>query len=110
MYMYQKRQKNKHKYLKDIDVPTKLDSLIQVTKELDTDIICLVELNTAWEEKTPHRIIQQISKKYDDTCCWTVSTSSIPIGNYLKPGGTGILTTNEFPGKITERGTDPRKL
>ena len=109
-YLYQKRQKQKQRYLKDIDIPTKLDRLIQLTQGWETDIVCLAETNTAWEEKTPRRVIQKISKKYDDTCCWTVSSSSINMGNFLKPGGTGILATNGFPGKTIERGTDPWRL
>ena len=33
-------------------MPTKLDRLIQVTQGWETDITCLAETNTAWEEKT----------------------------------------------------------
>ena len=109
-YMYQKRQMIKQRYLKDTCIMSKLDMIIQQNKRWDVDIICLAEINVAWEDKTPRGIIQTISKKYDPTCCWTISSSEIPVGNFIKPGGTGILATNGMSGRLLERGTDPWKL
>ena len=105
-----KTDKKTHGYIKDIEAPTKIDGLIRQMKAWNVDIVNLSETCVAWEDSSPRRTIQQITKKYDTTGCWTVSSSSISVGNFLKPGGTGILTMNEFPGKMIERGTDPWKM
>ena len=105
-----KTEKETYSYIKDIEAPTKIDSLVRQMKVWNVDVVNLSETCVAWEDNSPRRTIKHITKKYDTTSCWTVSSSSIPVGNFLKPGGTGILTMNEFPGRLTERGTDPWKM
>ena len=105
-----RRDKIKYNYIKDIEAPTKIDNIIRQMKVWGVDISCLAELCVAWEDSSPRRVIQQISNVYDNTSCWTVSSSALTVGNNLKPGGTGILTMNEYSGRIKERGTDPWKL
>ena len=102
--------KKKYNYIKDIEAPTKVDSIVRQMKVWNVDIVGLSETGVAWEDKSPRNTIQQITKKYDKTGCWTMSSSSVSVGNYLKPGGTGILTMNEYPGRIQDRGTDPWKM
>ena len=36
--------------------------------------------------------------------CWTVASSQIDVGGYVKPGGAGILTLGASTGKILDRG------
>ena len=60
-----------------------------------------------WESTISRRVIQQITKQYDRSGCWTVSSSQIKIGSYVKPGGTGTLTWGRSTGALIDRGTDP---
>lgn len=109
-YLRAQRDKIKYCYIQDIESPTKIDSIIRQMRAWSVDIAGLSEFGVAWEDTPPRRIIQQITKAYDPTSCWTVSSSAITVGNFLKPGGTGILTMNEYPGRIKQRGSDPWKL
>ena len=72
-------QKDKHKYnyIKDIEAPTKVDSIIRQMKVWNVDIAGLAETGVAWEDKSPRHTIQQITKKYDKTGCWTMSSSLV---------------------------------
>ena len=109
-FLKSRKDKIKYNYIRDIEAPTKIDNIIRQMKVWDVDISCLVEFGVACEDTSPRRVVQQISKVYDSTSCWTVSSSSLSVGNFLKPGGTGILTMNENLGRIKERGTDPWNL
>ena len=109
-HLQQKKQKTKLKYIKDIEVPTKLHKLIRQMQEWEVDVTCLAEFNTAWEDRIPRKIVRDITKRYDKSGCWTVSTSAISVRNFVKPGGTAVLTMNEFSSKLVSRGTDPWKL
>ena len=48
-----------------------------------------------------------MSKKYNNTGCYTVAASNSKVGNFLKPGGALIYSDNEWSGRINQRGTDP---
>ncbi len=106
-YIKQKRDKVKYNYLLDIESPTKLDSLIRQMKRWEVDIVNLAETCVDWNKHIPRRLIQQITKKYDRYGSWTVSTSKIDMNNFLKPGGTGILSMGIRNGRVTARGVDP---
>ncbi len=86
-YLKQKSERKRYNYLTDIEVPTKLDGILRQMKLWDVDVTALSEICVAWEEVAPRRVIQQITKQYDRTACWTVASSSIKVGSYLKPGG-----------------------
>ena len=109
-HLQQRKQTEKINYIKDVDVPTKLHSLLRQMNAWEVDVTYLAEFNTAWEDKTPRKIIKEISRKYDQTGCWTVSTSSISVRYFVKLGGTATITMNDYSGKLVGRGTDPWKL
>ena len=110
VYLKQKKDKAKHNYLLDVESPTKLDSLIRQMKVWDVDLVNLAELCTAWEKQAPRYIVQQITKNYDRTGCWTAASSKVDTGGFLKPGGAGILALGQSNGKIIDRGVDPWKM
>ena len=99
-YLKQKREKKTYNYIQDIEAPTKLDGIIRQMKVWDVDILEIAEMCTAWEEVVPRRVVQQIAKRYEKTACWTVASSKIRVGNFLKPGGTGILAMGNSNGRI----------
>ncbi len=101
------RDKFTHNYLKDIENPTKLDRLLRQMKVWDTDIVLLAETCVDWSMVVPRRAIKKITSGYNRTACWTGSSSKISVGNYLKPGGTGMLAMGSCNGRILDRGTDP---
>ena len=110
VHLKQKKDKLKHKYLIDVEAPTKLDSLIRQMKVWEVDLANFSELCIAWEKQAPRYIVQQITKHYDRTGCWTVATSQVDTGGFLKPGGAGILALGQSNGKIIDRGVDPWKM
>ena len=63
-----------------------------------------------WEHKIPRRVIQQITTSYDRTSCWTVASSKIDIGSFLKPGGAATISMGLTNGKCIDRGVDPWKM
>ena len=106
----QKRDKIQYNYLGDTEAPTKVDSLVRQMKVWEVDVVNLAEMCVAWEKRIPRRTIQQITHKYDQTSCWTVATSKIDLGSYVKPGGTGTLALGNSNGLIVERGVDPWQM
>ena len=110
VYLQQKKDKVKYNYITDINAPTKVDSLIRQMKIWDIDIVNLAEVCIAWEKQVPRQVVQQITKQYDCTGCWTVASSQIDLGGFIKPGGAGILAMSNVNGKIRDRGTDPWKM
>ena len=109
-YLRQQKDKSKNKYIRDIDLPTKIDSIIRQMQIWEVDVAALSELCVDWNKQVPRRLIQQITHKYQQTGNWTVSTSSVDLDNYWKPGGTGILSMGMANGRILERGVDPWKM
>ena len=109
-YIKQKRDKLKDKYITDIEVPTKIDNILRQMKVWEVDIVTLAEVCTDWNKQVPRRVIQQITKKYQQTGSWTMATSCIDIDNFWKPGGTGMLSMGVSNGRIHERGVDPWKM
>lgn len=109
-YIKQQQDKQKYNYIHDIEVPTKLDGVIRQQKLWDVDIATMAEMCTAWEDAVPRRVVQQITKRYENSACWTVSSSTIGLGTFCKPGGTGILSMGQVNGRIQDRGTDPWKM
>ena len=69
-------------------------------------MVCLSKLGVAYEEKVPHRVVWQISTRYDHNCNWSVSSSSLQLSNYIKPGGTATLSMQQYTGCIIEYGSD----
>ena len=106
-FITQKKAKKKFNYLKDTEVPTKLDGIIRQMKIWDVDLVALAEVCVAWEEACPRRIIQNITQQYNRTGYWTVASSKLSVGNFIKPGSTGILSMGESNGRVIDRGTDP---
>ena len=109
-YIRQKQDKKKHSYITDIATQTKLDEIIRQMKNWEVDIVALAETCVAWEERIPRQVIKQISKVYDANACWVASSSSISVGNFLKPGGTGMLVMGNNTGRLIDRGADPGKM
>ena len=110
VFLQQKKDKQKYNYLRDVEAPTKVDSIIRQMKVWEVDVVKLSEMCIAWDQKIPRRVVQQITKNYDRTGCWTVATSKIDLGSFLKPGGAGILALGQAPGKIIDRGVDPHMM
>ena len=106
-YVKQKKDKKTYNYLKDTESPTKLDGLLQKMILWDVDAVGLAETCIAWEDSVPRSVTKQITQRYDKLACWTVSTSKINVGSFLKPGGTGLLTRGICNGRVKDRGTDP---
>ena len=79
-YLKQKRDKVKYNYIQDVEAPTKLDSLIRQMKVWEVDMVNQTELCIGWEKQVPRYIVQQITKNYDKTGCWTVATSKVDTG------------------------------
>ena len=75
-------------------------------KVWQVDLVSLTEPCVAWEHKVPRRVIQKITTSYDRTSCWTVASSNIDIGSFLKPGGAGLLSMGNCNGMILDRGVD----
>ncbi len=109
-FIKQKKEKKQYNYLKDTEVPTKVDGIVRQMKMWEVDLVSLAELCVAWEDSAPRRVIQQITTQYDRTACWTVSSSKLRVGSFLKPGGTGTLTMGECNGRVIDRGADPLKM
>ena len=109
-YIQQKRDKITYNYLKDNDVPTKLDSLLQQMKLWDTDVIMLSETCVAWEERIPRRVIQSTTQRYESNACWTAASSKLSVSSYVKPGGTSIVSLGRSSGTLTDQGTDPWQM
>ena len=107
VFLKQKKDKQKYNYLQDVEAPTKVDSIIRQMKVWEVDVAKLSEPCIAWDQKIPRQVVQQITKNNDRTGCWTVATSKIDLGSFLKPGGAGILALGQSPGKIIDRGVDP---
>ena len=106
-FIKQKQAKKRYNYLKDTEVPTKVDGILRQMKMWEVDLISLSEICVAWEDSAPRRVIQQITTQYDKTACWTVSSSSLRVGSFAKPGGTGTVTMGTSNGRVTDRGSDP---
>ena len=104
------RDKIQHNYLLEMENPTKLDGIIRQMLSWEVDIAALAETCVDWDQIVPRRTIQQITKGYDKTACWTGATSSINVGNYLKPGGTATLAMGKCNGRILDKGVDPWKM
>ena len=58
VYLKSQKDKIKHKYIKNVETPTKLDSLIQQMCRWEVDIVSLAEMCIAWEKQVPRRVIQ----------------------------------------------------
>ncbi len=110
IYLKQKKDKVKYNYITDIESPTKVDSIIRQMKIWEVDIVNLSEVCISWEKQVPRQVVQQITKRYDRTGCWTMTSSKIEMGGFLKPGGAGILTMGHGNGNLTDRGVDPLKM
>ena len=107
VFLKQKQDKIKYNYLIDVEAPTKVDSLIRQMKRWNVDIVNLAETCVAWECKVPRKVIRQITNQYDKQGCWIGSSSTIDVGGFVKPGGTGILAMGKSNGKIQDKGVDP---
>ena len=75
-------------------------------KVWDVDLVLLAEVCVAWEDKTPRRVIRQITQNYMNNGCWTVASSKVNVKSYIKPGGTGVLSWGRSNGTIIDRGVD----
>ena len=102
-----KDKKGVNGYIQDMAIPTKLDGILRQMKNWDVDILSLAELCVAWEDKIPRQIVKQITKQYDTSACWTVASSTVPVGSFCKPGGTGLLVMGNNTGRLADRGQDP---
>ena len=109
-HIKQKKDKATNQYIADIEVPSKLDNIIQQMRAWNVDVVSLAEVCTDWNKQIPRRIIQQVTKKYHQTGSWTVSTSNIDMDNFWKPGGTGMLSMGVSNGRVKDRGVDPWKM
>jgi len=85
IYLQQKRDKVTYNYVTDVEAPTKVDSLIRQMKIWGVDVVNLAELCIAWEKQVPRQVVQQITKNYEPTGCWTVASSKIDVGGFQKP-------------------------
>ncbi len=110
IYLQQKRDKVTYNYVTDVEAPTKVDSLIRQMNIWSVDVVNLAELCIAWEKQVPRQVVQQITKNYEPTGCWTVASSKIDIGGFHKPGGAGILSMGIGNGTINDRVADPWKM
>ena len=102
-YIKQKREKKTFQYLKDIETPTKVDGILRLMKIWEVDLATLAEVCVAWEESAPRRVIQNMTRQYERTACWTVSSSKLNVGTFVKPGGTGMLAMGSSNGRIIQR-------
>jgi len=109
-FLKQKKEKKKYDYIQDTQTPTKLDGILRQMKMWDVDVTTLAEFGVAWEDNVPRRVVKQITQRYEYNASWTVSSSVINLGSYLKPGGTGTLVMGQTTGRIIDRGTDPWKM
>ncbi len=76
----------------------------------DVDLVTLTDICVAWEDKIPRRVIQNITNRYNRYGCWAVVSSAVNVGNYVKPGSTGIIAFGRSNGTIIDRGVDPWKM
>ena len=104
------RDKKEHKYIQELENPTKFDSIIRQMKTWEVDIVSLAETCVDWGKIIPRRTIHNITRQYDSKGRWASSTSSINIGNFLKPGGTATLSMRKMNGRILDRGSDKWKM
>ena len=102
-----KYEKNKQKVLKEMITNTKVEQLLQQMRSWSVNVMALSEPCIDWSELIPRRVVQEVSKKYNNTGCYTVATSNSKVGNFLKPGGALIYSDNEWSGRIIQKGTDP---
>ena len=102
-----KKQKQKHVYMKDIESYTKVESFIKQMTAWEVDISMVSEPCVEWRDVIPRKVITDIAKKYDKVGQWTVSTSKCYSGSFVKPGGSLIYTKGNMVGRIQEKGTDP---
>ena len=101
------KQKEKHKILKEIETHTKLESCIKQMQAWNVDICTLSEPCIEWRDTIPRKIVQEISRKYDQYSSWTVASSKCYSSSFVKPGGALVYCNSTVTGRIIERGTDP---
>ena len=71
------RDKRTHKYLKDIENPTKLDRILTQLKIWVVDVLNLAEMCVAWKKIATRRAIRQVTTRYDQNACWVGSSNEI---------------------------------
>ncbi len=73
----------------------------------NVDVSILAEPCIEWRDTIPHKIVQEISRKYDKTSTWMVATSTCYSGSFVKPEGALVYSNSVVSGRIIHRGTDP---
>ena len=101
------KQKQTQQYLGEIESHSKIEALIQQMYIWEVNVTALVEPCVEWRDRLPRETIRDIEKKYDRYGHWTVATSRISVGSFVKPGGALLYNDGSWSGRIKQAGTDP---
>ena len=79
-------------------------------RQTNTDILCLSETQTAWENYGVKEVITKEFKRVDRYSTVTGSSSDSQTFSVVKPGGTAIVADGNWSSRIVKRGQDPTGL
>ena len=78
----------------------KWKEILQSIVNHDIDTACFSETNVEWRHPTATSRIPALTKRFFQHSRLTTTTSSIKFDRLYKPGGTAMLITNEWTGRI----------
>jgi len=106
----QRIEKKKDGYLSESVQYTKVKGMCGTMKKLNTNIMCLSETQTAWENTGVRDAIAKEFRRNDRYTSLTGSSSKAQAFSVVKPGGTAIIADGNWSGRIIKRGEDPYGL
>jgi hypothetical protein len=88
----------------------KLDLFARNMTAYQADVACLPETNTNWKKpRLKHEYYSTLQKHFKHHRLVTATSQATAAHSYL-PGGTATIVTNEWTGRLTDTGDDPRGL
>ena len=99
--------KQKSQITGDIEQHTKVETFMQQMRRWDVSVTMLAEHCTDWNDGVPRLVLQEVGRKYNPRGMWTVATSRCTVGNYIKPGGALVYSTEDMAIRTADKGTDP---
>ena len=105
--LQQRLTKKKDGYLNETIQYTKIRGLSGAMQKMDTNIMCLAETQTAWENWNVREAITKEFRRRDQYTSVTGSTSKTKSFSVVKPGGTAIISDGNWSSRTTKRGQDP---
>ena len=89
---------------------TKVGRFIGIMREWEANIVCLAEMQTAWEIPGVSRAVIKEIRRQDQYGGFIGSSSAVASASAVKPVGTAIFYDGNWGCKIIDKGVDPRQL